>query len=175
MAVLEGDEWSVALPCGTSMRDLAAALSVDWLVAASRHPLGAPVVALDPDAADERAIACWEDGCGSGLPVLGPDTPPSKLLGLLRKRAFPMLPQRDAEECGRCGLDCLGLAGEIVQGRRAFEDCQVASSKGVAVTVGGRRLDLGGFPADLLRRTLRGLLSSLKGYREGASVRIDLD
>jgi len=175
MAVLEGDEWSVALPCDTSMRDLAAALAVDWLVAASRRPLGAPAVALDSDAADDRTIAFWEDGCGSGLPVLGPDTPPSKLLGLLRKRAFPMLPQRDADECGRCGLDCLGLAGEIVQGRRTFEGCRVASSNGVSVTVGGRRLDLGDFPADMVGRTLRGLLSALKGYREGAPVRIDLD
>jgi hypothetical protein len=175
MAVLEGDEWTVTLPCGTSMRDLAAALPVDWLVAAPRVPLGAPVVALDSGAADDRAVACWERDCGAGLPVLGPDTPPSELYGLLRERAFPMLPQREAGECGRCGLDCLGLAGEIVQGRRAFEDCRADASKGVSVTVGGRRLDLGGFPAEVVRRTLRGLLSSLKGYREDVPVRIDLD
>jgi hypothetical protein len=175
MAVMEDQGWNVVLPCNASMRDVAAALGAQWILAAPPEPLGAPVVALDSRAADDpRAIASWEQEL-AGLPVLGPDTPPSKVLGILGRKVFPMLPQRTARECGRCGLDCVRLAGEVVQGRREASDCLVLSSSGISVYLDGRRLELGGFPSEMVKRTARGMLSALKGYRPGTKVRIDLD
>ncbi len=86
-------------------------------------------------------------------------------------KTFNLLPQKTAEECGRCGLDCRRLAEAILRGEKREEDCYYAPGN-VEVKLGGRLVELGSFPAGIIEGTVRGLVSSLKGYNEKEDISI---
>jgi len=87
------------------------------------------------------------------------------------EKTFNLLPQKTAEECGRCGLDCRRLAVAILKGDKREEDCFFASGS-VEVKLGGRPVELGSFPAGIIEGAVRGLVSSLKGYNEKEDISI---
>ena len=78
-------------------------------------------------------------------------------------------------DCGKCGLDCDGLAREIVAGKRILEDCKELSDLSVEVLVDGGRIATGRFVSSIIDDTVRGMLSSLKGYKSGRTVEIRLE
>ncbi len=77
--------------------------------------------------------------------------------------------------CRKCGLDCEGLARAIVEGRRKKDDCVELPTVGVSITVGGNRIAAGKFVSSIVDDTVRGMLSSLKGYEAGKEVEIRLE
>jgi len=77
-------------------------------------------------------------------------------------------------DCGKCGLDCDRLARAVVDGKREVADCKELSDIAVDVLVGGRRLATGKFVSEIVDSTVRGMLSSLKGYEPGEEVEIRL-
>lgn len=78
-------------------------------------------------------------------------------------------------DCGACGRPaCADLAAAIVAGAARPEDC-LAQAPRLRVSCGGQDLALGPFVERLVRATLRGLLSELKGYAPGAPVRIEME
>ncbi len=87
------------------------------------------------------------------------------------ERALGSLPGLD---CHKCGLDCRSMARAVVDGRRSIMDCRELPSRGVVVTVGGRRLATGAFVSEIVDDTVRGMLGSLKGYEPGKDVEIRL-
>ncbi len=89
------------------------------------------------------------------------------------RNTFDLLPQKTASECGRCGLDCMQFASDVLHGRKSEKDCFFAPDS-VEVTLGGRNVELGQFPLSIIEGTVRGLVSSLKGYssEEDISIRI---
>ncbi len=87
------------------------------------------------------------------------------------ERAYDELPKLD---CGKCGLTCADLAREIANGNRVLDDCVERSARKVEIVVEGRRLPVGAFVAEITEKTVRGLLSSLKGYSAGGDVEIRL-
>jgi len=87
------------------------------------------------------------------------------------RRTINLLPQKTAEECGRCGLDCRRFAEAVLLGKRKEEDCFYAPGH-VEVKLGGRSVELGRFPAGMIEGAVRGMLSSLKGYNKEESVSI---
>ncbi|MBN1678404.1 MAG: molybdopterin-guanine dinucleotide biosynthesis protein B [Candidatus Thermoplasmatota archaeon] len=76
--------------------------------------------------------------------------------------------------CGKCGLDCDELARAVVDGKRKFADCKELSDLKVEVLVGGRRLVTGKFVSEIVNSTVRGMLSSMRGYEPGEEVEIRL-
>jgi hypothetical protein len=113
------------------------------------------------------------DSCGD-IPVLTPNSPDTLFLGML-DRIFPALPQHTAEECGRCGMDCRKLAERVIAGLAVIGDCRVlAPFDGVRVISGERVLELGEFPSRVVESTIRGLVSVMKGYVEGAGVSVQI-
>ncbi len=86
-------------------------------------------------------------------------------------KTFNLLPQKTAEECGRCGLDCRRMAEGILRGEKRAEDCFFAPGS-VEVKLGGRLVELGSFPANIIEGAVRGLVSSLKGYNEEEAISI---
>jgi len=87
-----------------------------------------------------------------------------RIADLVEQKAFK-LPNLD---CGACGHEtCYQLAREIV-GERMREDACPPLMPEVKVVVGGRILPLNPFAQRLVRGTIKGLLSSLKGVRGGA-------
>jgi molybdopterin-guanine dinucleotide biosynthesis protein B len=77
-------------------------------------------------------------------------------------------------DCGKCGLDCDRLARAVVGGKRKVADCKELSPIRVEVVVGGRKLATGRFVSEVVDGTVRGMLSSLKGYEAGGEVEIRL-
>ena len=86
-------------------------------------------------------------------------------------RTFNLLPQKTAEECGRCGMDCSRFAEALLRGEKREEDCFFAPGS-VEVKLGGRLVELGSFPAGIIEGAVRGLVSSLKGYNEKDDISV---
>ena len=78
-------------------------------------------------------------------------------------------------DCGKCGLDCEGLARAIAAGKRRLKDCRELPKAGVSIVVGGKTIATGKFVSSIVEDTVRGMLSSLKGYEPGKEVEIRLD
>ena len=87
------------------------------------------------------------------------------------ERAYDKLPKLD---CGKCGLTCKDLAREIVEGSKTVDDCREKSARNVEIVAGGERLPVGAFVAEITEKTIRGFLSSLKGYSDSTDVEIRL-
>ncbi|WP_461865339.1 molybdopterin-guanine dinucleotide biosynthesis protein B [Thermococcus sp.] len=101
-----------------------------------------------------------------GLPVI---RNPEKLAGLIEEKAF-MLPNID---CGMCGFKCAEMARMIVNGEKTLKDCVVLSSKPkVTVKIDGKVLPMKGWVQELVEKTIKGMLSAMKGYREGRKIEI---
>lgn len=104
-----------------------------------------------------------------GLPVIDATKEPERLADLVEKRAF-MLPNID---CGMCGLNCAEMARLIVKGEKTLNDCVVLSSKPkVTVKIDGQVLPMKDWVQELVEKTIKGMLSAMKGYREGRRIEI---
>ena len=70
-------------------------------------------------------------------------------------------------DCGECGYqDCYGLAQEIVKGNKTLDDCP-SLEPSTLVKVNGKRISMNPFIAKIIKNTITGLLSSLKGFIKG--------
>lgn len=87
------------------------------------------------------------------------------------ERTLERLPRLD---CGKCGLECAGLAEAVADGKKSIEDCVELSPINVEILVGGKRIPTGRFVSRIVADTVRGMLSSLKGYQPGKDVEIRL-
>jgi len=98
-----------------------------------------------------------------GKSHLDPDRDISTIADIVIRKAF-MLPGID---CGDCGLaSCYDLAREVLEGRRKISDCTRLAGE-VEVRVAGEPMELNPFVSDILKKTIRGFLSGLKGFRKG--------
>jgi molybdopterin-guanine dinucleotide biosynthesis protein B len=87
------------------------------------------------------------------------------------ERVLAELPGLD---CGKCGLDCRGLAEEIVKGKKKLRACRELSDLDVRILVDGKRILAGKFVSSIVHDTVRGMLGSLRGYEPGKEVEIRL-
>ncbi|ADT84245.1 molybdopterin-guanine dinucleotide biosynthesis protein B [Thermococcus barophilus] len=109
-------------------------------------------------------IANEKMGNIDGLPIINAFEEPEKLADLIEKKAF-MLPNID---CHMCGFTCYEMAKFIVKGEKTLNDCKVISSKPkVVVKIDGKTLPMKDWVQEMVEKTIRGLLSSMKGYRDG--------
>ncbi len=110
----------------------------------------------------------------SGTVMRNPDL--KKLLryierGVMVERVAQALPGID---CHKCGLDCERLAEAIADGKKKLSDCRELPNEDVTIIVGDKRIRLGRFATEVAVKTVRGVLSSLKGYEPGKDVEIRL-
>ena len=69
--------------------------------------------------------------------------------------------------CGECGYqDCYGLAQEIVKGNKTLDDCSPLEPS-TLVKVNGEIISMNPFISKIVKNTIIGLLSSLKGFIKG--------
>ncbi|ASJ09658.1 molybdopterin-guanine dinucleotide biosynthesis protein MobB [Thermococcus siculi] len=104
-----------------------------------------------------------------GLSVINALTDVEKLADIVEKRAF-MLPNID---CGLCGFNCAEMAKMIVAGEKTLKDCVVLSQRPkVTVKIDGQVLPMKDWVQELVGKTIKGMLSAMKGYREGKKIEI---
>jgi molybdopterin-guanine dinucleotide biosynthesis protein B len=69
--------------------------------------------------------------------------------------------------CGECGYqDCYGLAQEIVKGNKTLDDCS-SLEPSTLVKVNGKIISMNPFISKIVKNTIIGLLTSLKGFTKG--------
>lgn len=86
-----------------------------------------------------------------------------KIADLVEEKAFK-LPNLD---CGSCGFEtCYELAREIVEGNRDVEDC-ISLQPMTEVRIDGELMPMNPFISDIVRGTVLGMLSPLKGFKKG--------
>ncbi|MCK5291319.1 MAG: molybdopterin-guanine dinucleotide biosynthesis protein B [Thermoplasmata archaeon] len=89
------------------------------------------------------------------------------------ERILARLPGLD---CEKCGFLCAGMAAEILDHQRSFEDCVYYSTDVLVRTkVNGKKIPMGKFAKDVLSKTLKGLVSSLKGVPEEEVETIEIE
>lgn len=119
----------------------------------------------DGDLFDGLVIAAVGPGSeveGTAIPVLGRDEV-GEIADLVEQKAFK-LPNLD---CGECGHErCYEMACEIVAGTGSVEDC-VSLHPLTEVKIDGQPMPMNPFVSGIVRNTILGLLSSLKGFRGG--------
>jgi len=86
-----------------------------------------------------------------------------RIADLVEEKAFKL----PALDCGGCGHeDCYGMALEIVSGTGSVEDC-VSLHPDVTVLVDGKPLAMNPFIARMVGDTIKAMLASLRGFRQG--------
>jgi len=91
------------------------------------------------------------------------------LCDLVEQKAFK-LPNLD---CGDCGFStCYELAREIVKGDKTISDCKALLPE-VKIKIDDRTLPLNAFASEIMKNTITGMLSSLKGYKAG-QIKIEI-
>lgn len=84
-----------------------------------------------------------------------------RIADLVEGKAFK-LPNLD---CGNCGFEtCYELAREIVKGTRSVEDC-VSLRPTTEVRIDGKLMPMNPFISSIVRSTILGMLSPLKGFK----------
>lgn len=128
----------------------------------------------EPDDADRDQSEDLFDGlaiCAVGsadqmgevaVPLFGRDEV-GMIADLVEEKAFK-LPNLD---CGGCGREtCYDLAREIVAGSGSVEDC-VSLQPATEVRVDGQPMPMNPFISGIVRSTIFGMLSPLKGFKKG--------
>jgi len=92
-----------------------------------------------------------------------------------RIKAHEIIEKLPGLDCRKCGYkSCEDFAESIIKGENELEDCrELRSGKTIQLYVDGDKVALGDFPADLIKKTIRGMLSSLKGI-EGEEKNIEI-
>jgi len=157
----EGGESEVSFPGSCSAMGIMHSMPPDIYLLRSDTEIIAPVIHCSSDAiSDDPLLLARYNGSESSISSED-----------IFAGTFNLLPQRSAEECGRCGLDCRRFAEALLRGEKREEDCFFAPGS-VEVKLGGRLVELGRFPAGMIEGAVRGLVSSLKAYNEKEDISI---
>jgi len=106
-----------------------------------------------------------------GVPAISAMVDVVALTDLIEEKVFALLP--NAPHCGACGRkNCHETAVSIIRGEAARDECK--GNYGVDLVIGGKRVDMQPFVEKILRSTMMGFLSELRGYSEGAEVKITI-
>jgi molybdopterin-guanine dinucleotide biosynthesis protein B len=167
-ATLHPDRLSLSLPGNNSIASALAYLSADIvLVDGFDYEKTFPRILLSrpDDFTDAQRDALLVTGTFidrslSGLPHA---STPAELANMIREKAFS-LPGLD---CGHCGCaTCYEFAREIIRGNRKPEEC-VSLQPLVRIKFGDFEMPMNPFISGIAEKTIRGMLSTLKGYRSG--------
>lgn len=77
--------------------------------------------------------------------------------------------------CGDCGFDsCWEMAKAIYEGEKKFENCENLRSQRIKLQVNGKNIPLSGFPSRIIRETVIGMLSALKGVSNPKNIILNI-
>ncbi len=92
--------------------------------------------------------------------------------GIQAERILKRLPGLD---CKKCGVICAELASLILEEKKNYQDCVYFSDTvDVETTVNGRNIPMGKFAKDMLSRTVRGMVSSLKSVDQSKVQSVEI-
>lgn len=157
----EAGECNISFPDSSFAMEIMRSMPPDIVLLRSNIELAVPIVYCDNEPIEDGSLLLAEYNAeDSGIDYED-----------IYRKTFNLLPQRTAEECGKCGMDCRRLAEAILRGEKREENCYYASSS-VEVKLGGRLIELSEFPSSIIKGAITGLVSSLKGYNDKEDISI---
>ena len=180
VAAISSGESAIFFNCKKSLEDVAGYMEADFLlVEGFKKEKTFPKIICLKDAHEAKRLSDGLEICAAtisplkiklGVPVFSILNDIEKIADLVEEKAFK-LPNLN---CGSCGYKtCYGLAKEIVEGKKSIEDC-VSLKPTTQVILNGQMLALNPFAAKIIRNTIKGALSALKGFRPG-KIEIKID
>ncbi|MCI0496118.1 molybdopterin-guanine dinucleotide biosynthesis protein B [candidate division KSB1 bacterium] len=166
--------------------EIAAKISADWLVVEGFNNFSLPKIACgkNKDELDQfidrrtfaiAGIIAKEMTEYRGLPVFDvrDHQQLEKLMDLIKQKTFPLLPYVEEDCCQLCGMSCQQLVEAIVQGEKKFEDCIVKKST-INLRLDDQEIVMVPFVQRILRNTILGIASELRGWEKGKKIDIEL-
>jgi molybdopterin-guanine dinucleotide biosynthesis protein B len=115
-------------------------------------------------------VGASPDNLNVDVPILDVESDIGRIADLAMEKAFK-LPNLDCEACGYS--TCYEMALQIVKGNKTIDDCRSLNAD-VQIKIGDRIMPAKPFISDMVKNTITGMLSSLKGYRKGKiEIRIE--
>ena len=112
-----------------------------------------------------------EDNNFEGIPFINAERNPAELTDLIIEKVFDLLPDFAPECCNACGWGCRELCSRILKGISKRDECIILRAK-VSLSIDGNPVKMVGFVQDILKDTVTGLASNLKGYKSGKKIEI---
>lgn len=75
--------------------------------------------------------------------------------------------------CGHCGYNCKLFVEEVIDGNIEWNQCVL--SKGVKLVVDGKAIPMNPFVSNIIKNTLKAIVSSLKGAENPKSISIKIE
>lgn len=158
-------------------------IKADWLIVEGMRDLAMPRIICGSDQHDLNDFMNSTVMAVSGkfadnnslyqnLPVISAVNDSARLIDLVEKQAFELLPQVDPECCSHCGMSCHEFVGAVLRNEKKRSDC-VAENLGKArIWINDSEVKLVPFVQNIIHDTMEALLSNLKGYEKG-NIRIE--
>ncbi len=108
-----------------------------------------------------------------GVPVINVLDECDKLVDLIEEKVFHLLPDVDEACCSACGTNCRDFCDGLLKGIYKVEEC-VQQNKKVQVYIDGKSLDMVPFVQNIIKASVKGMLSQLDGYAKNSSIRIEI-
>ena len=74
--------------------------------------------------------------------------------------------------CGHCGHNCKMFVEKVISGELKWDQCAI--SKGVEMVVNGKTIPMNPFVSIIIKNTLKGIISSLKGVDDPKNISIKI-
>ncbi|MCL1805547.1 MAG: molybdopterin-guanine dinucleotide biosynthesis protein MobB [Clostridiales bacterium] len=105
-----------------------------------------------------------------GVPAISVMKDPEALVSLIEGTVYEALPNVDPGQCGACGGDCRRMGARLLRGEAFRGDC--VAGRSMEILVDGSRIGLVPFVEKAFQGVVLGFVRELKGYRDGAEVKI---
>ena len=106
------------------------------------------------------------------IPAISAVSGIKQLVDYIEEKVYNLLPNAEPGRCGVCDGDCRTMGLKILSGEAKRSDC--SGNTGADLTIDGKRIDMQPFVEKILRKTMVGFISELKGYSEGAEIKVTL-
>ncbi|OBQ46577.1 molybdopterin-guanine dinucleotide biosynthesis protein MobB [Halodesulfovibrio spirochaetisodalis] len=125
----------------------------------------------EQEALDRKlAIGSFGDVPASDMPHFS-DANLKELVDLIEEKSFTL----PALDCGACGEPtCEVIAQKIVAGKATMKACKSINASGLSISVNGSPVGVNPFVEKIIRGSIEGMLTSLKGYAPGSEVKITI-
>jgi molybdopterin-guanine dinucleotide biosynthesis protein B len=109
-----------------------------------------------------------------GVPVINVLKEPEKLVNLIEKKVYEVLPNIDEKCCGKCGLSCNTMGIAILNDEKNRRDCVLYKDNYVEICIGDNKIHTVPFVEEMVKNTLEGVLKALDGFKEGEEINVTI-
>jgi len=172
-------------PERTTLPEMLELLQADWIIieGMKREPLPKIICAETEEQLAELVDANTFAISGKisdklkeykGLSVVNSINNPANLADLVERKVFEVLPLAKDECCGKCGLTCFEMVGEILSGRRRRDECRTDHNQIIKLQIDNKEIEMVPFVQNIFRDLIHSFVKNLRGYKQG-KIKVTLE